>query len=237
MSKKQNTTDTSPYIHQNPKIKRELNIREYNWTEKQKEILENSLQKGTKMTLIDGIWGSGKTLMAVYACLKLLQEKKISNILYIRNAVQSGSGTLGWLPGDLKTRLGPYIIPLYQKLDELLPKGDVDFLIKEGIVDSQPVALIRGTSYNSYGIIIDEIGCMTKEDILLTLSRVGEKSRVFCVGDSWQVDVKHSGFKEIFDTFNDQESKDNGVFCYELKDEMHVMRSELLKFIMKKVRK
>ena len=228
--------DKTPYVHQNSKINFDLNIREYNWTEKQKEIIDATLIHKSKMTLVDGIWGSGKSLMSIYLCLKLLQAKKISNILYIRNIVQSGSGTLGWLGGDLQTRLSPYMLPLKQKLDELLPIGQVNKLINDGIVECQPVALLRGTSYNSYGIVIDEMGCMTREDILLALSRVGNFSYVFGVGDSWQVDIKNSGFKGIYNTFNDEESRENKVFAFELQEEMDVMRSEFLKFVMKKVK-
>lgn len=186
--------------------------------------------------MVDGIWGSGKSILAVYTCLQLLKQKKISNILYIRNIVQSGTGTLGWLGGDLETRLSPYMLPFQQKLDELLPKEQVDRLIKEGIVESQPVALLRGTSYNCYGIVIDEASCMSKEDIMLALSRVGNFSYVFLIGDDGQRDLPNSGFKEIFDLFSDEESKENYVYTFRLQDKMDVMRSELLRFIMNKVR-
>lgn len=228
--------DTSPYVFQNEKIDFSLLIRELPWTEKQKEIINTVLDNKANMTLIDGIWGSGKTIMATYICLKLLNMKKISNILYVRNIVQSGTGTLGWLGGDLQTRLSPYMVPFYQKLEELLPPSQVKKLMESGIVESQPVALLRGTSYNAYGIIIDEMGCMSKEDILLTLSRVGKFSYVFGIGDSWQVDIKNSGFKDIYNVFNDEESKENKIFTFELQEEMDVVRSEFLKFVMKKVK-
>ena len=142
--------DTSPYVYQKEKIKFELNIKEIPWTEKQKEIIDTVIDKKANMALIDGIWGSGKTLMAVYTCLKLLNLKKISNILYVRNIVQSGTGTLGYLGGDLATKLCPYLIPLNQKLEELLPANQVKKLIQEQIVEAQPVALLRGTSYDAY---------------------------------------------------------------------------------------
>lgn len=228
--------DTSLHVHQNPKISFDLNIREFPWTERQQEIIDAVLVKKSRLTMVDGIWGSGKTLIALNTCLQLLKQKKISNILYIRNIVQSGTGTLGWLGGDLETRLSPYMLPFQQKLDELLPKEQVDRLIKDKIVESQPVALLRGTSYNCYGIIIDEASCMTKEDIMLTLSRVGNFSYVFLVGDDGQRDVSNSGFREIFDLFSDEESKENKVYTFKLQDKMDVMRSELLRFIMKKVR-
>lgn len=228
--------DTSPYVAQRGKLKFDLTIRELPWTEKQKEIIDTVISKKASMTLIDGIWGSGKSILATYICLKLLAMKKISNILYVRNIVQSGSGTLGWLGGDLQTRLGPYMIPFYQKLEELLPKNEIDRLISNNVVECQPVALLRGTSYNAYGIIIDEMGCMTKEDILLSLSRVGKFSYVFGIGDSWQVDVKNSGFQKIYETFDDEESKENKIFTFKLQDEMDVMRSDFLKFVMKKVK-
>jgi phosphate starvation-inducible protein PhoH len=228
--------DTSPYVFQKEKIDFSLNIKEIPWTEKQKEIIDTVIEKKANMTLIDGIWGSGKTIMAVYACLKLLNMKKISNILYVRNIVQSGTGTLGWLGGDLQTRLSPYMVPLNQKLEQLLPANQVKKLLQDHIVEAQPVALLRGTSYDAYGIIIDEMGCMSKEDIMLTLSRVGKFSYVFGVGDSWQVDIKNSGFRNIFDTFNDEESKENKIYTFELQEEMDVMRSDFLKYVMKKVR-
>ena len=228
--------DTSPYVYQKEKIDFSLNIKEIPWTEKQKEIIDIVIEKKANMALIDGIWGSGKTLMAVYTCLKLLNMKKISNILYVRNIVQSGTGTLGWLGGDLQTRLSPYMAPLHQKLEQVLPANQVKKLIQDQIVEAQPVALLRGTSYDAYGIIIDEMGCMSKEDIMLTLSRVGKFSYVFGIGDSWQVDIKNSGFKEIFNTFNDEESKEHKIYTFELQEEMDVMRSDFLKFVMKKVR-
>jgi phosphate starvation-inducible PhoH-like protein len=228
--------DTSPYVFQNPKINFDLNIREFPWTPKQKEIIDTVIEKKANMALIDGIFGSGKTLMAVYTCLKLLNMKKISNILYVRNVVQSGTGTLGFLGGNLAEKMQPYILPLTQKLDCLLPPSQVKKLVQDNIVESQPVALLRGTSYDAYGIIIDEMGCMSKEDIMLTLSRVGKFSYVFGIGDSWQVDIKNSGFKNIFDTFNDEESKEHKIFTFELQEEMDVMRSDFLKFVMKKVR-
>jgi phosphate starvation-inducible PhoH-like protein len=228
--------DTSPYVYQREKIDFSLSLRDIPWTEKQKEIIDTVIDKKANMALIDGIWGSGKTLMAVYTCLKLLNLKKISNILYVRNIVQSGTGTLGWLGGDLQTRLSPYMVPFYQKLEELIPENQVKKLIQEQIVEAQPVALLRGTSYNAYGIIIDEMGCMSKEDIMLTLSRVGKFSYVFGIGDSWQVDIKNSGFRNMFNIFNDEESKEHKIFTFELQDEMDVMRSDFLKYVMKKVR-
>jgi len=228
--------DTSPYVYQKEKINFSLDIREIPWTIKQKEIIDTVIEKKANMALIDGIWGSGKTLVAVYTCLKLLNMKKISNILYIRNVVQSGTGTLGWLGGNLDEKLGPYLVPLMQKLEHLLPSNQVKKLMQEQIVEAQPVALLRGTSYDAYGIIIDEMGCMSKEDIMLTLSRVGKFSYVFGIGDSWQVDIKNSGFRNIFDVFNDEESKENKIYTFELQDEMDVMRSDFLKYVMKKVR-
>ena len=228
--------DTSPYVYQNQKINFDLNIREVAWTDRQQEVIDAALQKKANMVLIDGIWGSGKTLMAVYACLKLLNQKKISNILYVRNIVQSGTGTLGYLGGNLDEKIASYLVPLHQKLEFLLPSNQVKKLINEEIVQAQPVALLRGTSYDAYGIIIDEMGCMSKEDIMLTLSRVGKFSYVFGVGDSWQVDIKNSGFRNIFDAFNDEESKENKIYTFELQEEMDVMRSDFLKYVMKKVR-
>jgi predicted ribonuclease YlaK len=229
--------DNSPVVHQNTKYGGDLNIQELPWTPKQKEIIDTALLKDTKMVIIDGIWGAGKGIITTFICLKLLKEKKISNILYIRNIIQSGSGQLGFLKGDQNEKIAPYAVPFIQKLDELLKKSQANNLIKDEIVECQPVALLRGTSYNAYGIIIDEASCMTKEDILLTLSRVGKFCKVFLIGDDYQRDIKNSGFKEIYDTFDDEESRENGIFCYRLQEESDVMRSDFLRFVMKKVRR
>lgn len=226
--------DNSPFIWQDSKIDFDLHIREYEWTAKQREIIDTALDKKCVMSMIDGVWGSGKTLVAVYTCLKLLLQKKISHILYVRNAVDSGV-SLGYRPGDEASKMEPYVFPFVQKLQELLPKGEIDRLLKEERVICKPVSYLRGTTFNCYGIIIDEAGCMTKPDLLLTLSRVGNYSRVFCIGDSFQTDVKNSGFESLFNIFSDQESKDNGVFTYSLREEMDVMRSPFLRFIMRKI--
>lgn len=237
MSKKhKQKEDTSEYVYQNPKYNGDLSIREFKWNEKQQYIIDAILEKETKMVLVDGIWGSGKTLMAIYSCLQLLKDKKISNILYVRNAVQAGSGTLGWLGGSLDERLSPYMVPFQQKLNELLPKGQVDKLIKDGIVQTAPVALMSGYSYNATGIILDEISSWTKDDIMLVLSRVGKFCKVIGIGDSHFQDFKGSGFKKIYDVFNDAESKDNGIHCFELQEEADIMRSTFLRYVMKKVR-
>jgi phosphate starvation-inducible protein PhoH len=131
--------DNSPYVPQRDKINFNINIRELPWTEKQKEIIDTVIDKKANMALIDGIWGSGKTAMAVYTCLKLLNLKKISNILYVRNIVQSGTGALGYLGGNLAEKLCPYLLPLMQKLDMFLPANQVKKLIQEEIVEAQPV--------------------------------------------------------------------------------------------------
>ena len=236
MPPKPKKKDNSPNVHQNEKIGFDLNIREIPWTPRQKEIVDTVLEKKAAMTIIDGIWGSGKTLIALYTCLKLLNAKRISNILYVRNIIQSGSGTLGWLGGDLQTKLSPFMLPLQQKLDELLPASQVSRLINDKVVETQPVALLRGTSYNCYGIVIDEAGCMTRDDLMLTLSRVGAHCVVFLIGDSGQVDVAHSGFKNMFKVFDDEESKDNKIFTFELQEELDCLRSPFLRFVLAKMK-
>ncbi len=213
-----------------------FNIRETSWSPKQLEIIKQAFRPETKLTLIDGIWGSGKTIMAVYVCLKLLERHKIDKIVYIRNAVQSGSGSLGWLGGDLPTRLGPYMAPFYDKLEEMLDKPTLEYLTKNDLIEGKPACLLRGTTFRNCGIIFDELSSFEHEDIMLSLSRIGEGCHVWAIGDSYQADVKFSGFRGFFDTFNDDESRENGVFAYELRDEADIKRSSLLRFILKKVK-
>ena len=121
MSKK----DKSEKVHQREKISDTLQIKDLNWTEKQKQFINLALDKETKVMLVNGPAGSSKSILAVYCALKLLSEKKISDIIYIRSAVESSDSKLGFLPGDADEKLHFYNIPFLEKLDELLPKADV----------------------------------------------------------------------------------------------------------------
>ena len=125
--------DTSPIVYQRPKLKYEMSIFERELTEKQKEFLNIALNKDTKMIFVSGPAGSSKTYISIYVALKLMNLKKVSDILYLRSAVESADSKIGFLPGEADEKMAPYIQPLLDKLSELLPKRDIELLQKEEI--------------------------------------------------------------------------------------------------------
>lgn len=231
--------DTSKFVLQEPKIKIDLTIRDYSFTEKQANFIKIALDKNTKMCQINGIFGSAKTFLAVYCSLVLLKEKKISKILYIRNPLEfTRSGKMGYIPGSIDEKLEPYAQVFRLKMLEFLPKSQVDYLINEQKIECLPIGYIQGRTFQNSAIIIDEAVSLNREELLMALSRMGEHCKMFILGDTFfQNNIgNQSGFQEIFDIFSDQESKDNGIFTFEFKEINDIMRSKFLQFVMHKLR-
>lgn len=230
--------DKSPKVHQRDKLSVPLSIRERDdLTERQKVILETMLHKDTRCVFIDGLWGTSKSYLSVLGALKLLDSKRCDGIVYCRNIVEaSGTGEVGILPGTLEEKTAPYNAILYEKLNEFLPDEQIQYLQKDGRIECVPLSFVRGRSWNCKIIIVDEAASMTYDDILLLLSRCGPFTRIFLIGDSAnQNDIgSKSGFRKMFETFDDLESKDNGVYTFELRAKEDVVRSGFVRFVMEK---
>lgn len=230
--------DQSIYVHQRDKASWSLNIRErHDYTERQQVILEAALEKHTRCIMIDGVWGTGKTHLAVLAALKLLDAGKVGQILYVRNPIEASiNSRLGYLGGSVDEKMAPYNAVLKEKLDELLPAGDVARLMKEHRVECIPTGFLQGRSFNCTAIVVDEAASMSWEDLMLLLSRCGEFTRVFMVGDTInQLYLKgESGFARLCRAFDDDESRSNGVYVFELKDARDICRSGFVRFVMRK---
>ena len=228
--------DKSIHVHQREKLKVELSIRERNdLTVKQIDILKTALDKDTRCVWIDGLYGSSKTWLSVLASLKLLNQKKVDQIIYIRNPVESSStGRMGYLKGSLEEKLEPYASIVYDKLEELLPQSQIELLKIENRIEALPLGFIRGKSWNCKAIIVDEAASLTWDDFILLLTRCGEFTRIFLVGDSAnQSDIGNkTGFRKMFDKFNDETSKANGVHCFELKEKTDIVRSGFVRFVL-----
>jgi len=234
---KKRTQDQSPKIPQNAKITGGLNILErQNLNDKQKKFLEIALNKDTKMMFVSGPAGTSKTYMAVLSALKLLNLKRMSDIIYLRSAVESSDNKLGYLPGEVSDKLSPYVQPLIDKLAEFLSKTEVDRLQKEGRLDSIPIGFLRGLNWNAKVIIADEAQNCTIKELTTLITRVGEFSKVFVLGDPEQSDINgKSGFLKMMKAFDDEESRKNGVFIFEFTDD-DIVRSGLVKFIIRKLK-
>lgn len=230
--------DESPKVHQNKKIDWELNIKiEHRLNEKQKVINEVMLDKKTRCVMIDGVYGTSKTYLSVLSSLQLLADKKIDQILYVRNPVESSStGKIGFLKGEAGEKMAPYAAILYQKLDEFLPKDQVDRLIKENRIEVLPLGFTRGLSWNCKAIIVDEASSMSYDDLFLLMTRCGPFTKIFIIGDTLnQNDIGNkAGMARMFKYFDDEESKKNGIYAFEMKEASDIVRSGFVKFIMLK---
>lgn len=228
--------DNSPIVKQRSKLKTPLTLFQRPLNDKQQEFLKIALDKNTKMVFLSGPAGTSKTYMSLYAAIELLNLKKQSDIIYIRSAVESSEKGLGYLPGEISEKLSPYLRPLYDKLDELLNKIDVDRLRKEDRVESIPVGFVRGANWNAKVIIVDEAQNMTFKELTTVITRIGEFSKMFICGDPMQSDINgKSGLKQMIQIFNDMDSKQNGIYTFEF-DEEDIVRSQLVKFIIRKLK-
>lgn len=237
MSKKNKKRDTSPKIHQNDKLKDCIKINDRELTPKQIELLKTLRDKDTKMVFISGPAGTSKTFTSILAGLHLINEKRVSEIIYVRSAVESSDSKLGFLPGEVNEKLSPYIQPLLDKLEELLPKSDIEKLKKEERIHGFPINFLRGLNWNAKCIVADEAQNMTKKELITLITRIGEFSKLYICGDPEQSDINgKSGFVPMMELFDDQESRDNGIFIFKFTEE-DIVRSGLVKFIIKKLKK
>lgn len=227
--------DTSPVVPQRDKIKNTLTLKPFNWTQRQKEFLELALDKQTRIVFVKGPAGSTKTILSVFASLELLSQHKVSDILYIRAAVESADKSLGFLPGDLDEKMAFYAIPLVDKMEELLPALEVHNLQRDKRVATMPVNYIRGQSWNAKAVIVDEAQNFTEKELFTILTRVGKFSKCYVLADPSQSDIngKSGGFERLSKHFADTEGEGKGVFYMELQKQ-DILRDELTKYLVEK---
>jgi phosphate starvation-inducible PhoH-like protein len=229
--------DNSPIIPQRSKFRGNLNIYNRYLTPRQLEFLELAKDKNTKIIFVSGPAGTSKTYLSVLHALRMINEKRVSDLIYIRSAVESSNNSLGFLPGLVSEKLAPYIQPLMDKLDELLPKNEINILMKEERIITIPVGFLRGLNWNAKVVILDEAQNTTIKELLTFITRVGEFSKVFILGDPEQSDINgKSGFQKIMSCFDDEESRQNGIKTFKF-TEQDIVRSDLVKFIIEKIRK
>ena len=158
------------------------------------------LQSMLKQSVVFGIGpaGTGKTYLAVAMALATLREGKTSRIILTRPAVEAGEA-LGFLPGDLYEKITPYLRPLHDALQDMMPAEEIVKLTERGTIEIAPLAYMRGRTLNNAFIILDEAQNSTTEQMLMFLTRLGHGSKAVITGDETQVDLpahKHSGLIE-----------------------------------------
>jgi phosphate starvation-inducible PhoH-like protein len=140
------------------------------------------------VTLGVGPAGTGKTYLAVAMAVQALKEEKVSRIILTRPAVEAGEA-LGFLPGDLYEKIGPYLRPLNDALHDMLPSEEILKDTERGVLEIAPLAYMRGRTLNNAFIILDEAQNTTPEQMLMFLTRLGHGSKAVVTGDPTQIDL------------------------------------------------
>ena len=195
-------------------------------TKNQIKIVE--LSNKYDMLFVVGPAGTGKTYTSVALAVKALKEKKIKRIILTRPAVEAGEN-LGFLPGDIKNKLDPYIQPLYDALYDMIPTEKLHSYLERGIIQISPLAFMRGRTLNNAFVILDEAQNATHSQMKMFLTRMGPEAKFIITGDPGQVDLPKktiSGLNEALNIFK----KTNGIKILYL-DEKDVIRHRLVKKI------
>ena len=155
-------------------------------SKKQKEYVQ--ALKTNQIVISLGPAGTGKTYLAVAVALSMLLEKKVERIILSRPAVEAGE-RLGFLPGDMKDKIDPYLRPLYDSLYDLLDYDKIQRKIESGAIEIAPLAFMRGRTLKNSFAILDEAQNATEIQIKMFLTRIGENSKLVVNGDPSQVDL------------------------------------------------
>lgn len=180
------------------------------------------------MVFAVGPAGTGKTYTGVAMAVKALKEKQVKRIILTRPAVEAGEN-LGFLPGDMKEKLDPYMQPLYDALRDMIPYEKLDDYITKGIIQIAPLAFMRGRTLDNAFVILDEAQNTTHSQMKMFLTRMGKHAKFMVTGDPGQVDLPRrtiSGLKEALLVLKDVEGI--GIVFLDDKD---VVRHKLVKRI------
>jgi phosphate starvation-inducible protein PhoH and related proteins len=152
----------------------------------QEKMVEEIEKKDMLFAL--GPAGSGKTYTAVALAVKFLKEKRVKRIILTRPAVEAGEN-LGFLPGDLKDKLDPYLQPLYDALRDMISQSKLDYLLENHVIEIAPLAFMRGRTLENSFVILDEAQNATKNQLKMFLTRMGNYSKFIITGDPTQIDL------------------------------------------------
>jgi phosphate starvation-inducible PhoH-like protein len=206
-----------------PKGEKKMNL---SLNEEQREA--KSIAYNHAITVITGKAGSGKTLVAVQAALTMFYKKQVNDIIIIRPMVTAGE-EMGFLPGDIKDKIGPFLAPIYANIEDLVGKQELEKLEKEGL-EIVPIAFARGRTFKNSCILVDELQNMTDTQIKLILSRLGEGSKMILTGDVAQVDLqnrKMTGITRLINLAKSGKSKHLGIYELQLNHRHEVVEDIL----------
>lgn len=189
------------------------------------QLLVDTMAKNDMVFAI-GPAGTGKTYTGVALAVKALKEKQVKRIILTRPAVEAGEN-LGFLPGDMKEKLDPYMQPLYDALRDMLPPQSLEDYILKGIIQIAPLAFMRGRTLDNAYVILDEAQNTTHSQMKMFLTRMGKNAKFMITGDPGQIDLPRSttsGLKEALLILKDVDGI--GIIYLDDKD---VVRHRLVK--------
>ncbi len=172
--------------------------------------------------------GTGKTYISVAMAVRALKNKQVKKIIITRPAVEAGEN-LGFLPGDLKEKIDPYLRPIYDALNDMIPLEKLTFYMEREIIEIAPLAYMRGRTLNNAFILLDEAQNTTPMQMKMFLTRMGPESKMIVTGDASQIDLpsnQRSGLKEAARILNNVK----GIGFVELSDK-DVVRHRLVRDI------
>lgn len=178
--------------------------------------------------------GTGKTYVSVALAVRALKNKEVRKIIITRPAVEAGEN-LGFLPGDLKEKIDPYLRPIYDALHDMIPAEKLKYYNENGVIEIAPLAYMRGRTLNHAYVLLDEAQNTTPMQIKMFLTRMGPDSKVIVTGDRSQVDLpknQTSGLIEAVKVLKDTK----GIGFVEL-DDRDVVRHKLVKSIIQAYKK
>ena len=192
----------------------------------QQRLVESASKNA--MVFAVGPAGTGKTYTAIALAVKALKAKEVKRIILTRPAVEAGEN-LGFLPGDMKEKLDPYMMPLYDALRDMIPPEKLGQMMEFGIIEIAPLAFMRGRTLDNAFVILDEAQNATVMQMKMFLTRMGQTAQFIITGDMSQVDLpskQKSGLKYALDALKDV----NGIGVVRL-NQNDVIRHPLVKKI------
>jgi phosphate starvation-inducible PhoH-like protein len=197
-------------------------------TPNQKKFIESV--KSNDVVFAVGPAGTGKTYIAVALAVRALKNKEIKRIIITRPAVEAGEN-LGFLPGDLQEKIDPYLRPIYDALDDMIPSEKLKYYRENRVIEIAPLAYMRGRTLSNAFILLDEAQNTTPMQIKMFLTRLGQNSKLIINGDRTQVDLKPNQKSGLEDAMNVLQ-KTRGIGFVEL-DQKDVVRHQIVKEIIK----